>query len=230
MFYLPKDINGVKKGTPVLQDGLNGMYTTLSNNDLYEDCKKLMALQDGDSVQNDKSDKTGTYDVKDDSENKDIEYKVTSPVLKADDSVGVGVLLDYADDEKIIFHGYFGLFIYDLVKEEIIFNVDLKQAIGINNIQGSPSVDVLVSKDGKKLMIAKIGDNGSEPEQSKESAVYIDTETGDYYCAPYKRFESLFSQLDQYSYSESFVGETLGELVYTKDGKEYLVFEKYKLY
>ena len=53
MFYLPKDINGVKKGTPVLQDGLDGMYTTLSNNDLYEDCKKLMALQDGDSVQND---------------------------------------------------------------------------------------------------------------------------------------------------------------------------------
>lgn len=55
--------------------------------------------------------------------------KVTTPILWSEDSVGDVIILDYADDEKIVFHGYFGLFVYDLRKENITLAVDLNQAV-----------------------------------------------------------------------------------------------------
>ncbi len=210
MFLLPKDINGIKKNTPVLQHGLDGMYTVLSN-DMYEGCKKLIALE---------SEKSN------DANHKHLDYRVTSPILKANDSIGAAVLLDYEDDEKIIFHGYFGLFIYDLVEEEIVFNTDLKYATGTNYVQGDPFVEVIISGDGKTLMAYK-SDSLSREDKSDISVLYVDIQTGNHHFEPYKEFENIhpYPELDM----DPFQGGTLGELVYMKQGKSYLIFEKYKL-
>ena len=55
--------------------------------------------------------------------------------------------LDYASTRKIIFHGYFGLFVYDLQNKKVTRSVDLK-AIGCDATQGDNYVEVFVSKDG----------------------------------------------------------------------------------
>lgn len=58
--------------------------------------------------------------------------------------------LDYADEDKIIFHAYFGLFIYDLKHEEIVNSLDLKQ-LGCQKVQGGCNIHV--SNDGDTIWI-----------------------------------------------------------------------------
>ena len=59
------------------------------------------------------------------------------PLLTEDTPVGVGVMTDYADENIVVFHGYFGLFVYDLQRSEIRLALDLAAATGTTNIQGS---------------------------------------------------------------------------------------------
>lgn len=58
--------------------------------------------------------------------------------------------LDYADEDKIIFHAYFGLFIYDLHSNEIVNSLNLKE-LGCQKVQGD--CDISVSSDGKNIWI-----------------------------------------------------------------------------
>ena len=44
--------------------------------------------------------------------------------------------LDYADEDKIIFHAYFGLFVYDLNSNEIVSSLNLKE-LGCQKVQGA---------------------------------------------------------------------------------------------
>nr|WP_302597278.1 hypothetical protein [uncultured Cellulosilyticum sp.] len=70
-----------------------------------------------------------------------------------DESTGLDMPeLNYADEEKIIFHGYFGLFVYDLEKEEIVHSLDL-EAIGCGYTQGDAYCEVEVSKDGNIVQL-----------------------------------------------------------------------------
>lgn len=61
-------------------------------------------------------------------------------------------ILDYASDDRIIFHGYFGLFVYDLEKQAIIRSLDL-QAINCAATQGDDYCDVVVSMDGNTVQL-----------------------------------------------------------------------------
>lgn len=65
------------------------------------------------------------------------------------------VNLDYASDEVIIFHDYFGLFIYRLDEAKIINSIDLDD-IDCNKTQGDESCEVSVSKDGKIVQLHNI--------------------------------------------------------------------------
>ncbi|WP_312092298.1 M56 family metallopeptidase [Aminipila sp.] len=56
-------------------------------------------------------------------------------------------VLDYASEDKVIFHGYFGLYVYDLEQLNIIRSLDL-QAIGCGATQGVDYCEVSVSMDG----------------------------------------------------------------------------------
>lgn len=81
--------------------------------------------------------------------NDEIEITVTAPTIDLSANLGAdGVMLDYADNDIVIFHGYFGLFVYRLTDQQIIGAVDL-EPIGCNYTQGDAYCEVLVSKDGK---------------------------------------------------------------------------------
>jgi len=86
-----------------------------------------------------------------------VGYNNTNKPLVAqwtlEESIGVAMPeLDYASENKIIFHGHFGLFIYDLSEMKIINSLDL-ESIGCDAIQGSNYCEVSVSRDGNTIQL-----------------------------------------------------------------------------
>ncbi len=61
-------------------------------------------------------------------------------------------ILDYASDKIVIFHGYFGLFVYELDSGKFINTLDL-QAIGCEATQGDNYCEVSVSSDGNRIQL-----------------------------------------------------------------------------
>lgn len=153
--------------------------------------------------------------------------------LSNDTNIGIGVFLDYADDDIVIFHGYFGLFVYDLKAREIVFSMDLKKSVGTTNIEGSEGAAVRVSADGSVIQLYHY------PEKfSPQNAYYI--RTSDFTCTygTYRELESCFS-IDEYG-SVEFADGTRGEinlggshgiagtisaLSYKRGNDEYALFE-----
>ena len=62
------------------------------------------------------------------------------------------VSLDYASDDIIIFHGYFGLFVYNLNDSKFLSNIDLK-TIDCAMTQGDNYCEVTVSDDGETIQL-----------------------------------------------------------------------------
>ncbi len=60
--------------------------------------------------------------------------------------------LDYANDDMVIFHSYFGLFVYDIKGEKIVNSLDLK-AIGCQKVQNGGPTRVVVSADGNQVYL-----------------------------------------------------------------------------
>jgi hypothetical protein len=88
----------------------------------------------------------------------------TAPVLTSDQNIGADMAsLDYASDDTVIFHGYFGLFVYDLKSKKIMRSVALAP-IGCDNTQGDNCCIVSVSKDGNTVQL--------HPVSSKSMYVY----------------------------------------------------------
>lgn len=65
------------------------------------------------------------------------------------------VSLDYASDEIVIFHGYFGLFVYSLSDSKLINSINL-EAIGCNYNQGDNYCSVSVSHDGDIIQLHNV--------------------------------------------------------------------------
>ena len=61
-------------------------------------------------------------------------------------------VLDYASDDIVIFHGYFGLFIYNLDRFQITQSLDLKP-INCNRTQGDDYCEISVSLDGGTIYL-----------------------------------------------------------------------------
>src|SRR5690606_41817664 len=114
----------------------------------------------------------------------------------------------------LIFHGYFGLFVYDLKAEKITFAADLKKAVGTTVIQGSEGAAVRVSADGNTIQLYYY------PEQGKPKMAYtIDARIGSYTYGEYAPIDPCFSTPDEL-YGR-FSGSTLGELAYTDGQKSF---------
>ncbi len=75
------------------------------------------------------------------------------PELTADMSIGVGITTDYADEDFVVFHGYFGLFVYDLQQSRMALALDPGAAFGTNNVQGSSGYMVSAYKDGDAVKV-----------------------------------------------------------------------------
>lgn len=63
--------------------------------------------------------------------------------------------LDYASEDIVIFHGYFGLFVYDLNSLQLIRSLDLS-AINCQDTQGDNYCEVSVSRDGNTVQLHPI--------------------------------------------------------------------------
>ncbi len=88
-----------------------------------------------------------------------IDIEITIPVLTADMDWGAdGAVLDYADESRVIFHGYFGLFVYDMEKQALMGAVDL-EPIGCHYTQGSDACEVAVEADGSKVYLSSLPSN-----------------------------------------------------------------------
>ncbi len=78
---------------------------------------------------------------------------ITAPVITADMMLGAdGPSLDYVDEYTLIFHDYFGLFVFDMWENEVIGAVDLS-AIGCQQTQGDNYCEVQVSQEGKMVYL-----------------------------------------------------------------------------
>lgn len=60
--------------------------------------------------------------------------------------------LDYASENMVIFHGYFGLFVYDLQAKQMISSLSLKD-LGCQKVQTGGTLRILVSEDGEVVYL-----------------------------------------------------------------------------
>lgn len=145
--------------------------------------------------------------------------------LTSDSSMGIEVLLDYADDDIVVFHGYFGVFVYDLNAGRIRRAVDFNKTLGCTYVNGSVIVSVAVSDDGKTVQLYLYGiesdmaDMGLDP----DAAWYLDTVSGVLTKGVYEKLENPFKGLvpsEQYQ-----VGSYQG--VQFPDGMAYISYAGY---
>ncbi len=108
----------------------------------------------------------------------------TTPKLSLEQEVGVDMAeLDYASDDVVIFHDYFGLFVYDLNSNKIVRSLDLKP-IGCNATQGDDYCEVTVSADGSTVQL--------HPLSSKNMYIYTFSDNTLLEIA-YERMENRFT-------------------------------------
>ncbi|MGE4485730.1 MAG: M56 family metallopeptidase [Oscillospiraceae bacterium] len=73
-----------------------------------------------------------------------------------DQTIGADMAsLDYASDDIVIFHGYFGLFVYDLNSQQLIRSLDLRP-INCHMTQGSDACEAFVSANGNTVQLHPI--------------------------------------------------------------------------
>ncbi len=137
------------------------------------------------------------------------------PAISLEQEVGADMVeLDYASDNIVIFHGYFGLFVYDPGSKKIVRSLDLKP-IGCNATQGDNYCEVTVSTDGNTVQL--------HPMSSKDMYVYTVSDNTLQKTA-YKRMENRFADFVDIteiidlqvagSYSHSAVKFSTGEYGY----------------
>lgn len=74
-----------------------------------------------------------------------------------------GTSLDYADENIVVFHDYYGLFVYDINEQEIVGAISL-EPIGCNYTQGDNYCEVMVDDEGTTIYL--------HPLSEKEMYVY----------------------------------------------------------
>lgn len=87
----------------------------------------------------------------------DTVLEAPAPVISLSDTLGTeGPVLDYAKDGIVVFHGYFGLYVYSEAQGRVIGSVDL-QAIGCGDTQGDNYCEIYVAEDGSAVYLHPLG-------------------------------------------------------------------------
>lgn len=135
------------------------------------------------------------------------EIQKCEALFSAATSLGAdGIILDYMDEEILIFHGYFGLVVYQYAGEGsdfapgVIDTVDLSM-IGCSDTQGESCAEVGVSKGGKNVYM-----------HAMDASDYYryDRVKGKLYRS--RAQESVNGGMKPYSLAEFLAGEELYEL------------------
>ena len=80
--------------------------------------------------------------------------------LSRDTSPGFGYFIDYSDEDVVIFHVEFGLFVYNLEHETIVLSVDFEKTFETIHLQGDGfPIRVVISEDGTLIQLS----NGPRP-------------------------------------------------------------------
>ena len=119
----------------------------------------------------------------------------------------------YEDDGKMIFGGYFGLFVYSKQNDEIEQSVNLEE-IGCDATQGDKYCKIDVSEDGKTVYLHVV--------HEKEMYQYT-VETQKLKKTAYKLPKHLYDREKWEKTNKSGIrcnGGTIGDLVYWCEGKE----------
>ena len=140
--------------------------------------------------------------------------------------------LDYASEEQVIFHGYFGLFVYDLNTETIVRSINLKE-IGCEMTQGDAYCEVSVNQEGKIVQL--------HPMNSDKMYIYdVEDNTLEEtkYIAMTDRFQTAVNEnpnggtsYEVVKFANGDIGclydktGTLDGLYYSSGEKEYKLFE-----
>lgn len=162
----------------------------------------------------------------------------TSPELSPGQSVGVDMVqLDYASDDIVIFHDYFGLFVYDQNTLEIMRSLDLNP-IGCAATQGDDYCEVLVSADGNTVQLHPMSSDNMYVYTVSDNTLLETT-----YQPMEERFSSFVPiedvldsseignyshhavKFDTYGYGYLYTTDgTIGELTYVRDDMMYRLF------
>jgi len=182
--------------------------------------------------------KNDTIENIDNNTNGKIILEPTIPKWSLEQTTGADMVdIDYASDGIVIFHGCFGLFVYDLNKLSIMRSLDLKP-INCSYTQGDSYCEVEVSKDGntvqlhsmdsKKMYIYSVPDNTlcetnySHMENSFQGQL---VETGKA-IGKHNGSLSYFSvHFDSGEYGYLTAKGTLGTLDYIRGDKRYSLFK-----
>lgn len=79
--------------------------------------------------------------------------------------------LDYTCKDYIIFHDYFGLFVYDLNTRKLTKGIDL-ESIGCHYTQGSNVCNVVVSEDGSNVYLHPLEEKNMYVYNIKDNIIY----------------------------------------------------------
>lgn len=179
-----------------------------------------------------------TLENKNNTSQKHMVIQPKEAAISLEQTIGADMAqLDYASDDIIIFHGYFGLFIYNVKESKIIRSVDLK-SINCSATQGDNYCEVSVSMDGsiiqlhdvssKEMYIYSVSDNSLSKTSDKpmenpfklRPTVEAIKENTYVYSAESVKFDN--GDLG-YLVCKDF---TLGTLKYIRNDKIYSIFNK----
>ena len=119
----------------------------------------------------------------------------------------------YEDDARMVFSGYFGLFVYSKETEEIVQSLDLKE-IGCNMTQGDQYCEMNVSEDGKNVYLHVIND---------KKMYQYSTDKMELQHLDYQLPDKLYIRRKWEKTNRSGIqctGSTIGDLVYWYDDGE----------
>lgn len=138
---------------------------------------------------------------------------------------GIGFHVVYESDQFIIFWGAPGLFGYDLVNQEVTFDVDFMKAYGIRGvIQGSVGTYVEASPDGQSITI-RFDPRLFDSLDAAHEAYYIDVPTLTYRRGAYKPMKHIFGEENAVGYV--MPGAKMSDTVYIRGEKVWTIFEGY---
>ncbi len=157
-----------------------------------------------------------------------------SPKLTRTQITGVDMAeLNYASDDIVIFHDYFGLFVYDIHTQQISRSLDLKP-IGCADTQGDNYCEVTVSQDGNTILLHPVYAVSEDTLQETKfeassdrfkSFVPIETFIDSSVMGNYSHLAVEFNS-GEYGYLYTSDG-TLDTLSYVREGTVYRLFDKY---
>lgn len=182
---------------------------------------------------------------------KRTELESVRPDVSRNTLLGVeGVILDYADEDILVFHDYFGLYVYSENLNRMLGSLDLK-SIGCDATQGDQYCEVYTAEGGTAVYLHPLGkeeirsetpEDGVLRTEVRDLGYVFETESGKLCQLEYSVYgrdgestSALFRETMEEMFGALLAGGagrlesvdwTVGNLVYARDGKYTALFDR----